>query len=1001
MDQSSSSNSPTEFGRSSIAHSQRILKTNVNSSPPGDNTSQLSQPNSDISSLSNAEIAPEKYQRLATEFAKSSIYCGKESCNRRTKQKWELQESLKQRDQTVRRLEQESESLNFRNKQLTKRISVLQTDLDSDNSGNINSSKQRSSSNLSNVSSPNQNTQIDIGLFDEINHELKNKVEENERLREVITTIEDKRADELKCLQLKQKENDAETEKRLEMLNSEIRLMSNEMSKLSAQKSELEANVKQLEHKLSDTNEIIDALKNENSQLSNRIVISEKQLMAAKQHARLVQHQSQQHLKIPVNQSDRPSSNPPASDSPIPRSGSFSGIVRSSGSFSSRPLPRSGSLSINSNQSENLANLLVSAQQSPSIAKDISSQQAANYNQTQQSSPNHSSKSYQDIALKQRIIGEFAIKISEIICALSTLHSNASKKMSILFALFNNNVNHFYFFDITNVTLIPSDKNSETISSTTNILANNDSPPTRSIYIMTILRKICDCLKSGYDTHLVHLEEATHQFLTAKIRFYQQQAGDSDPTNQSVELSLIQGEILKLSNEIIEKFSDYINYLNKLNPFISLCLNFWCKNLRQYDPANTSLVKLIQLDPGFKAKLADQNKREHLCQKQEQLVHSVTDCIRIIGQGFHYIKLLLSDQMRQIFSSKVALEHDLCITVESDLLSVDDCILSSMVFFHKTITELRLMLEMHYFLFVDNTSNGSTRPRSISPMLTQYRRQLLKLKQEKEHWTIELELSQLKLDQEQRKVSELEYRVQSLLNNQPNQATTSSKQPTISLALNQSLNRVNSNSNSLTSSSGKSLDGINAAELGSISSTASLQSPSLDCFGTVNYPAITNDENDPFNQKVSNMVNGINGVSILNQMNDTDSSQTPTVDYLQQKIVKLMNTLQMTDARAATFQQEYAAIKMRYAQLSKEKSDIEQRLAEQVDTMNMIQEEYRTSVENYEDQLRIMSEHMAQMNERLAAQTEQIDILNYNKQQKQQQTSGMASSAASSVAKNV
>ena len=273
------------------------------------------------------------------------------------------------------------------------------------------------------------------------------------------------------------------------------------------------------------------------------------------------------------------------------------------------------------------------------------------------------------------------------------------------------------------------------------------------------------------------------------------------------------------------------------------------------------------------------------------------------------------------------------------------------------------------------------------------------MKQEKEHWTIELELSQLKLDQEQRKVSELEYRVQSLLNNQPNQATTSSKQPTISLALNQSLNRVNSNSNSLTSSSGKSLDGINAAELGSISSTASLQSPSLDCFGTVNYPAITNDENDPFNQKVSNMVNGINGISILNQMNDTDSSQTPTVDYLQQKIVKLMNTLQMTDARAATFQQEYAAIKMRYAQLSKEKSDIEQRLAEQVDTMNMIQEEYRTSVENYEDQLRIMSEHMAQMNERLAAQTEQIDILNYNKQQKQQQTSGMASSAASSVAK--
>jgi len=65
----------------------------------------------------------------------------------------------------------------------------------------------------------------------------------------------------------------------------------------------------------------------------------------------------------------------------------------------------------------------------------------------------------------------------------------------------------------------------------------------------------------------------------------------------------------------------------------------------------------------------------------------------------------------------VVLEHDLGITVERDLLSVDDCIHSSMVFLRKAIVDMRLMLEMHYFFFVDNSGSSNSASQSTSPLV--------------------------------------------------------------------------------------------------------------------------------------------------------------------------------------------------------------------------------------------------------------------------------------------
>lgn len=42
----------------------------------------------------------------------------------------ELRDSLKEKEQTLRKAEQEMDSLTFRNQQLTKRVTVLQDELD-------------------------------------------------------------------------------------------------------------------------------------------------------------------------------------------------------------------------------------------------------------------------------------------------------------------------------------------------------------------------------------------------------------------------------------------------------------------------------------------------------------------------------------------------------------------------------------------------------------------------------------------------------------------------------------------------------------------------------------------------------------------------------------------------------------------------------------------------------------------------------------------------------
>ncbi len=189
----------------------------------------------------------------------------------------------------------------------------------------------------------------------------------------------------------------------------------------------------------------------------------------------------------------------------VPRSGSFSGIIRSSGSFSrgsrnsnntASGIIRSGSLSVNHSGSPALASLLATTNsQLSQSSKDLGGAGGDHHGFLLSTSPLGSSSTafsghynYKDLAVRQRLITEFATKVAEITCALSTLHSNVSKKISILFALLNNSVPHLYFFDVA------AFKEAQTVAKDSGSGQTNMDEVAASVgrseYVANILRKV-------------------------------------------------------------------------------------------------------------------------------------------------------------------------------------------------------------------------------------------------------------------------------------------------------------------------------------------------------------------------------------------------------------------------------------------------------------------------------------------------------------------------------
>ncbi|XP_072906721.1 protein phosphatase 1 regulatory subunit 21 isoform X2 [Hemitrygon akajei] len=124
-----------------------------------------------------------KYQKLAQEYSKlraqnqvlkKAVVDEQGHCT-------SLKEELKMKDQSVRKLQQEMDSLTFRNQQLAKRVELLQEELVTSEAKGKKSKKS--------ADSPSQLNQQRQSVFDE---DLQNKIEENERLHKQVQEAQER-----------------------------------------------------------------------------------------------------------------------------------------------------------------------------------------------------------------------------------------------------------------------------------------------------------------------------------------------------------------------------------------------------------------------------------------------------------------------------------------------------------------------------------------------------------------------------------------------------------------------------------------------------------------------------------------------------------------------------------------------------------------------------------------------------------------------------------------
>lgn len=180
-----------------------------------------------------------KYQKLAAEFAKQraqNTVLKKAVIEEQEKTKT-LQETLRQKDQSIRKYEQEIDSLQFRNDQLSKRVAVLQEELDDYDGKN-----RRGKSRIDGVTKGEDNFVKD--------QELQIKIQENERLqRELYETTQEHKGT---ILTLQEKlesieRNSTDHQKILDEANAKHKMV---VDKLNEERALLEAKLHKTEEEL-------------------------------------------------------------------------------------------------------------------------------------------------------------------------------------------------------------------------------------------------------------------------------------------------------------------------------------------------------------------------------------------------------------------------------------------------------------------------------------------------------------------------------------------------------------------------------------------------------------------------------------------------------------------------------------------------------------------------------------------------------------------------------
>ncbi|KFM76943.1 hypothetical protein X975_00948, partial [Stegodyphus mimosarum] len=183
-----------------------------------------------------------KYQKLALEYSKLKAQTSvlKSAIADEQATASELQENLKKKDQLIRKLEQEVECLNFRNVQLSKRVSVLQNDLEVVDASSKHS-KVKYSSNSAAISPESYNV---------LNIELQSRIEENERLHKQVYTADLEHRNEIAELSSNIEQLRADLEFQEHKLGEKIKEQEELINGLQKEKIKLQVTIKNYEQEM-------------------------------------------------------------------------------------------------------------------------------------------------------------------------------------------------------------------------------------------------------------------------------------------------------------------------------------------------------------------------------------------------------------------------------------------------------------------------------------------------------------------------------------------------------------------------------------------------------------------------------------------------------------------------------------------------------------------------------------------------------------------------------
>nr|CAD7405460.1 unnamed protein product [Timema cristinae] len=180
-----------------------------------------------------------KYQKIASEYSKirAQMAVLKTAVLEERSQNAELKDFVKSKDQGLRKAEQEMDSLNFRNQQLAKRVAFLQDELDA---MQVKSKKGKSRGSSVNSHEAEQANHI-------LDEEFRNKIEENARLLSLIQDKDMAHEQEVAALmqRLKRLEHEQQQQEQIsqaseEKLKSMIERLEKENSRLLSKDNSLE-----------------------------------------------------------------------------------------------------------------------------------------------------------------------------------------------------------------------------------------------------------------------------------------------------------------------------------------------------------------------------------------------------------------------------------------------------------------------------------------------------------------------------------------------------------------------------------------------------------------------------------------------------------------------------------------------------------------------------------------------------------------------------------------